>query len=221
MRNFFVIFMATAIAAATGGCSSPPQPPSVDDSVRRPVNNPQALEIQRCTSELSATRIALTEAAHRANRAVTGATAQAMEAARLAADNCPSFPAAPDKISGNQVFVVPFRLGSASIELESEQAARLAKAAAGARLVVVRGRTDASVDSASETTLAQRRAQAAGEFLVLRAGVPRERLRVQWQGAGDQLEPGTTPTQRQRNRRVEVELYAAAPAVEFLANSAN
>ncbi len=221
MRNFFVIFMATAIAAATGGCSSPPQAPTVDDSVRRPVNNPQALEIQRCTGELSATRIALTEAAHRANRAVAGATAQAMEAARRAADNCPSFPAAPDKVSANQVFVVPFKVGSASIELESEQASRLAKAAAGAHLVVVRGRTDAAADSMAETALAQRRAQAAGEFLVLRAGVARDRLRVQWQGSGDQLEAGSAPTQRQRNRRVEVEVYAAAPAVEFLANSAN
>lgn len=220
MRNFSVIALAMAIAAATGGCSSPPQPPSVDDSVRRPVNNPQALDLQRCSGELSATRIALTEAAHRANRAVAGATAQAMEAARQAAENCPSFPAAPDKIGSNQVFIVPFKVGSAVIELESEQAARMSKAAAAAQLVVVRGRTDAATDSMAETALAQRRAQAAGEFLVLRAGVPRERLRVQWQGSGDQLEPGATPTQRQRNRRVEVEIYAAAPSVEYLPNTA-
>ncbi|MBI5792576.1 MAG: OmpA family protein [Rhodocyclales bacterium] len=221
MRTFLSTVTATALALVTVGCSSPPQPPSVDDSVRRPVNTPQSIDLQRCTGELSATRIALTEAAHRANRAVTGATAQAMDAARRAAENCPSFPAAPDKVGSNQVFVLPFRLGSASIELESEQAGRLAKVAAGAQLVVVRGRTDAATDSPSETALAQRRAQAAGEFLVLRAGVPRERLRMQWQGSGDQLEPGNAPTQRQRNRRVEVEVYAAAPAVEFLANRAD
>lgn len=220
MRNFSMIVLAAVVAATAGGCTSPPQPPQVDDSVRRPLNNAQAVELQRCTGELSATRIALTEAAHRANRAVTGATAHAMDAARRAAANCPSFPAAPDKIGSNQVFVVPFKLGSSAIELESDQASRLTKAAAGAQLVVVRGRTDASSDSAAETALAQRRALAASDFLVARAGVPRERLRVQWQGAGDQLAAGTAPEHRQRNRRVEVEVYAAAPAVELLANAA-
>lgn len=220
MRNFSLIALAAIVAATAGGCTSPPQPPQVDDSVRRPVNNAQSLDLQRCTGELSATRIALTEAAHRANRIAAGATAQAMDAARRAAASCPTFPAAPDKIGGNQVFVVPFRLGSSAIELESEQASRLTKAAAGAQLVVVRGRTDASADSLAETALAQRRAQAASDFLVARAGVPRERLRLQWQGAGDPLEAGNSPSQRQRNRRVEVEVYAAAPAVEVLANAA-
>lgn len=214
------LIVLTLAAAAVGGCSSPPQVPQVDDTKRRPVNDTQAVDLQRCTGELSATRIALTEAAHRANRAVTGATAQAMEAAQRAAGNCPRFPAAPDKIGTNQVFVVPFALGSSSIELDQDQAAKLVKAAAGAQLVVVRGRTDAPSDSASETALAQRRALAVSELLQRRASVASERLRVQWQGSGDQLDPGTRPTQRQRNRRVEVELYAAAPAVQVLANSA-
>ncbi len=219
-----------AAAAITGGCATPPAPPSVDDSVRRPINNPQMIELQRCSGELSATRIALTEAAHRANRSVAGASAQAMEAAQRAADNCPRLPAiadkisadkiGADKISANQVFVVPFKLGSASLDLEPEQASRLTKAAAAAQLVVVRGRTDAPADSLSETALAKRRAQAAGEFLVLRAGVARERLRLQWQGAGDALEPDDSAVQRQRNRRVEVELYATAPRTELLANAA-
>lgn len=219
MRACSLIVLAVA-AAAVGGCSSPPQPPTVDDSVRRPVNNTQSIDLQRCTGELSATRIALTEAAHRADRAVIGATAQAMEAARRAAGSCPSFPAAPDKVGANQVFVVPFALGSSTVELDYAEATRLVKAATGAQLIVVRGRTDAASDSPAETALAQRRAFAVGDLLQRRASLPSDRLRVQWQGAGDQLDAGVLPAQRKRNRRVEVEVYAAAPAVQYLTNAA-
>lgn len=210
---------ALAIAVLVAGCSSAPQPPTVDDSVRRPVNNAQALELQRCVGELSASRIALTEATHRAQRAVAGAAVQAARAAERAADraadNCAA-PPEPGKTGANQVFVVPFGLGSSSFELQAREAEQLAQAVAGAQLVVVRGRTDASADSAAETALARRRAQAAADYLVARAGLAPKRLRLQWQGAGDPM----AVNQRERNRRVEVEVYAAAPDVSLLTNAA-
>ena len=58
-------------------CSSPPKPPSVDESRRRPVNTAMAVELQSCRSELADTRILMTESVRSAE-----ASSQAM--ARLA-----------------------------------------------------------------------------------------------------------------------------------------
>ena len=44
-------------------CSSPPKPPTVDESRRRPVNTAMAIELQSCRSDLANTRILATERA--------------------------------------------------------------------------------------------------------------------------------------------------------------
>ncbi|NRF71379.1 OmpA family protein [Aquincola sp. S2] len=205
---------ALAAAALLAGCSSPPKPPSVDDSVRRPINSAQAIELQRCSAENRAARIALTEAEHRANVAVAGAAADSLAAARRAAQTCA--PGARTS-SGSSVFVVPFVLGSAKLELPPDQAERIASAAKMASAIVIRGRTDAAADSPAESALAKRRAEAAGTWLVQR-GVSRDRVRLQWQGAGDRLISVDAKSALQR--RVEIEIYEAAPPVETVANLA-
>ena len=246
-----------ATAAAMGsGCSTPPQPPTVDDSMRRPVNNPHQIDLQRCASELTATRVSLLEANHQATRAA----AIAVGAAQASTERCTSTPAQPalsaapinqaaaasgatmKVVAGTapiaasisppvmppststispqtappsgRVFVLHFKLGSAELQLNPADAAVLFEASAAAELVVVRGRTDALKDSPAETALARRRALAAGEFLIVQGNVPRHRVRLQWQGAGDALVEGHGATQREANRRVEVETYAVAPQRE-------
>jgi outer membrane protein OmpA-like peptidoglycan-associated protein len=81
---------------------------------------------------------------------------------------------------------------------------------------MIRGRTDAKDDSASETALARRRAEAAADFLI-GAGAPKEKVRVTWQGAGDEL-TGLATRERGKNRRVEIEFYTGAPVVVSLGN---
>ena len=220
--------------AAVSSCSSPPKPPSVDDSTRRPVNDLRMIELQRCTGELSATRITLHEALHLSNSAVATAGSQAIAAAQRERDSCNKRSAGGGvgqsgglaKFGANQVFAVSFKLGSATLQLPAPEAQRLVEAARGAALVVVRGRTDAASDSTAETALARRRAEAAAEFLAKSAGVSGARIRVQWQGAGDLLESkapdasAASTTQRLTNRRVEIEVYAVAPQREVLSNAA-
>ena len=75
---------------------------------------------------------------------------------------------------------------------------------------MIRGRTDATGDSASETALARRRAEAAAGFLRSR-GVLADRVRVTWQGAGDPRPQ--SGQERAQNRRVELEFYAAPPTI--------
>ena len=78
-------------------------------------------------------------------------------------------------------------------------------------MVMIRGRTDASGDSLQETALARRRAESAADFLHA-AGVPREKLRLTWQGAGDPV-AGLAASERGQSRRVEIEFYASTPTL--------
>ena len=42
-------------------CSSPPKPPTVDESQKRPVNSQMAVELQVCKNDLQNTRLLATE----------------------------------------------------------------------------------------------------------------------------------------------------------------
>ncbi|MDE2296800.1 MAG: OmpA family protein, partial [Burkholderiales bacterium] len=42
-------------------CSSPPKPPTVDESQKRPVNSQTAVELQVCKNDLQNTRLLATE----------------------------------------------------------------------------------------------------------------------------------------------------------------
>ncbi len=105
-------------------------------------------------------------------------------------------------------------MGSASWSIEPVDAAALVRRAQGAAVVMIRGRTDATGDSLQETALARRRAETAAEFFEL-AGVPREKLRLTWQGAGDPV-AGIRATERGQSRRVEIEFYTSTPMLVTL-----
>jgi len=193
--------LAIALALTMSACSSPPQAPTVDDSKKRPVNVSQALEVQSCRSELAATRIVLTESIDRP-RIIT-VPAKPLEAVP----------------TPNQVFVINFPLGSATVELSAAEQARLVEQARTAKFIVIRGRTDATTDTLAETNLARRRAEATYSYLTtsLKVALPTEGIRMSWQGAGDRAQPEDTTQARQANRRVEIELYPVKPAVQVLA----
>jgi flagellar motor protein MotB len=208
-------FNALSLAAlvAIAGCSSTPEPPKVDDSVRRPVNSAQELKLQQCTGELSAAKIELTEAVHTATRASASAKAESLLGAQQA-QACKV--GAASGAAGNVVFILPFAHASSALSLGDSDGKRLMAAAGKAELIVIRGRTNAQADSPAETELARRRASNAAVWLV-QGGVPSQRVRIQWQGAGDPLAGHDATSGAQR--RVEIEIYASAPRVESLAGT--
>ena len=196
-------------ALLLASCSSPPKPPSVDESTKRPVNAKAAVKLKACQGDLSRSTILVSELA-RAGVVTAALTKPNLNGAGTGvATSNPTVEAA----SGNLVAVVPFGLGSASWGVEQADAAALVRRARSAAVVMIRGRTDASGDSLQETALARRRAESAADFLHS-AGVPREKLRLTWQGAGDPvagLGASRGGQERGQSRRVEIEFYASTP----------
>ena len=194
-------------ALLLASCSSPPKPPSVDESTKRPVNAKTAVELKACQGDLSRSTILVSELAR------AGIVTAALNKPNPIAAGTGMATAGPaiEAASGNLVAVVPFGLGSASWGVEQADAAALVRRARNAAVVMIRGRTDASGDSLQETALARRRAESAADFLHS-AGVPREKLRLTWQGAGDPV-AGLGASERGQSRRVEIEFYASTPTL--------
>lgn len=195
-------------------CSSPPKPPSVDESTKRPVNARAAVDLKACQGDLSRATILVSEMAR------AGVAATALNKALPPPDTSMASAADPAgaDAAGNLVAVVPFGMGSATWSVEQADAVALVRRAKDAAVVMIRGRTDAIGDSLQETALARRRAEAAAEFLQL-SGVPKDKLRLTWQGAGDPV-AGLRPSERAQSRRVEIEFYTSAPMLVSLRNGA-
>ena len=195
-------------------CSTPPKPPSVDESTKRPVNARAAVDLKACQGDLSRATILVSEMARAGVVATSPNKALPQPGAALASVSASE---AADT-AGNLVAVVPFGMGSAAWSIEAADAAALVRRAKDAAVIMIRGRTDATGDSLQETALARRRAEAAAEFLH-QAGVSKDKLRLTWQGAGDPI-AGLRPADRSQSRRVEIEFYTAAPMLVSLRSSA-
>lgn len=194
-------------------CSTPPKPPSVDESTKRPVNARAAVDLKACQGDLSRATILVSEMARAGIAASSVNKALSQPGAAIA--SVPATEAAD--AAGNLVAVVPFGMGSAAWSVEQADAAALVRRAKDAAVIMIRGRTDAIGDSLQETALARRRAEAAAEFLH-QAGVPKDKVRLTWQGAGDPL-AGLRSADRSQSRRVEIEFYTAAPMLVSLRSS--
>ena len=201
-------------ALLLASCSSPPKPPSVDESTKRPVNARATVDLKACQGDLSRATILVSEMA----RAGVVATALNKSLPLPGAAMASASASATVDATGNLVAVVPFGMGSAAWSVEQADAAALVRRAKDAAVIVIRGRTDATGDSLQETALARRRAEAAAEFLQ-QAGVSKDKLRLTWQGAGDPI-AGLRPAERAQSRRVEIEFYTAAPMLVSLRSGA-
>lgn len=187
-------------------CSSPPKPPTVDESRRRPANAATAVELQVCKSELQNTRLLATEAGRLAETAA--ATLANTAATQQALASLP--PLNEKKPRGNSVYSVRFEFGSSQVDVPADLAKALTDEAKGAPLVMLRGRTDGSSDSAAETRIARERATAVRDYLVA-AGVDPSIIRTTYQPSGDHAADNSGTTGRALNRRVEIEIYQALP----------
>ena len=187
-------------------CGSPPKPPTVDESSKRPANSAMAVELQVCKSDLQNTRILATESGRLAES--TAATLERLAARQqaLAAMQAPAFLTPPS----NSVFTVRFDFGSTRVLVPADAASALIEDARSAPLVLLRGRTDGATDTSAESRIARERANAVRDYLV-GAGVDPARIRATYQPAGDQAADNSSPSGKGMNRRVEIEVYRALP----------
>ena len=187
-------------------CSSPPKPPTVDESQKRPVNSQMAVELQVCKNDLQNTRLMATESGRVAETtAATLANLAARQQILTAMQGAPG-----QQPKANSVFTVRFDFGSTRVVIPTDIAATLVEDAKASPLVMLRGRTDGTSDAPAESRLARDRAAAVRDYLVA-AGVDPARIRATYQPAGDHVADNVSAGGRGLNRRVEIELYRALP----------
>ena len=187
-------------------CSSPPKPPTVDDSQKRPVNSQMAVELQVCKNDLQNTRLMATESGRVAETtAATLANLAARQQILTAMQGAPG-----QQPKANSVFTVRFDFGSTRVVIPTDVAATLVEDAKASPLVMLRGRTDGSSDAPAESRIARDRAAAVRDYLVA-AGVDPARIRATYQPAGDHVADNVSAGGRGLNRRVEIEMYRALP----------
>lgn len=203
-------FMLTLALLAS--CSSPPKPPTVDESRKRPVNTAMAVELQACKNDLQNTRLLATESSRlaQASAATLASVADHQHALASLQRRDQMAPQA------NSVYAVQFEYGSSRVDLDLDSATVLIDEAKAAPLVLLRGRTDGDADTAAEARIARQRAEAVKAYLVA-AGVDPSRIRSTYQPAGDHVAANGSAAGRTLNRRVEIEVYRALPAGKELA----
>lgn len=201
MRTPVVLFPLLLLLTS---CSSPPKPPSVDESHKRPANAAIAVNLQVCEGELQNTRIA----AHDSERAAATAKAAALQLASQQQALAAQALRAEDR--RNTIYSIRFAFGDTHIALAPAEAAPLIEAARASPLIVLHGRTDGVTDSLVEGRIARERSEAVRAYLV-QAGVDPSRIRATWQPIGDTAADNGSDAGRRLNRRVEIELYRVAP----------
>lgn len=199
-------FVWTALLSLTlVACSSPPKPPTVDESQKRPANAQMAVELQVCKNDLQNTRILVTESSRLAE--TTAATLAHMAARQQLLESI------QEKAAANSLRIVHFAFNSTQVSIPRAEASALVEEAKVAPLVLLRGRTDGTADSSAESRIAQARANAVRDYLVA-SGVDPTRIRTTHQPSGDHLADNRNPQGRNLNRRVEIELYRTLPIAQ-------
>lgn len=205
------------------GCASAPKPPTVDPAQRRPANAQTAVDLQVCRNDLQNTRILAVESGRLADTASASllhlsARQQAVAARPAAGVRQPLVPDDRPALA-NVVLAVRFDFGSTRVVIPPDLAAALVREAQAAPLVLLRGRTDSSTDTAADARIARDRANAVRDYLV-GAGVNPARIRTTHQPSGDHVADNSSASGRDLNRRVEIELYRALPVALVAGGSA-
>jgi len=185
-------------------CTSPPKPPTVDPSLKRPVNTAGAVELEVCRGELHNSRILASETTRLAESAT--ATVHRLASMQPASTVRPTTPAE----QGNAIYTVHFAFGSSEVKVPDADAPALTRQARNAALVMMRGRTDGTIETVAESRIARERVAAVRTYLV-QAGVDPSRIRATYQPVGDYASDNGTATGRALNRRVEIEIYSVVP----------
>lgn len=202
-----ILIAALCAAGLLAGCSTPPKPPAVQESTRRPANDPAVIELLRAQAEIQRARVELANQTRTATaqRMLTEAQALGLQPVMVRA----RLGAAPGD-AATTIYTLNFATGSTRLVLTPAAQRLLVGVAKDAALVELRGRTDALRDNPVDAAIARQRALAA-QALLLQQGVPGERIRTTWQSFGDNIAPNDTAAGRAQNRRVEVWVHRVAP----------
>jgi len=187
-------------------CSSPPKPPTVDESQKRPANSQTVVELQVCRNDLQNMRLKATESGRLAETTTATLANLAARQQILAAMQTPT----GQRPQPNNIFTVRFEFASTRVVIPADASSALIEGAKAAPLIVLRGRTDGTSDAPAEAHVARDRAAAVRDYLVA-AGVDPARIRATYQPAGDNVADNSSAGGRGLNRRVEIELYRALP----------
>jgi outer membrane protein OmpA-like peptidoglycan-associated protein len=187
-----------------GSCSSPPKPPTVDETQKRPANAALAVNLQTCEGDLQNTRIVVRESRQSAEACRSTAIQLAARQKTLAVQ------AGRIEDQRNTVYSILFPFGGTHVELSQAEGAFLIEQARTSPLILLSGRTDGQTETPGESRVARERAEAVRAYLIA-AGIAASRIRATWQPVGDHAAENTSQGGRRLNRRVEVELYRAAP----------
>jgi outer membrane protein OmpA-like peptidoglycan-associated protein len=202
----FTRFVWTGLLSLTlVACSSPPKPPTVDESQKRPANAQMAVELQVCKNDLQNTRILATESSRLAETMAATLAHMAARQQLLASIQ--------EKAAANSLRIVHFAFNSTQVSIPAAEASALVEEAKVAPLVLLRGRTDGTADTSAESRIAQARANAVRDYLVA-SGVDPTRIRTTHQPSGDHLADNRKPQGRNLNRRVEIEVYRTLPVTQ-------
>jgi outer membrane protein OmpA-like peptidoglycan-associated protein len=215
----FLPGLLVCLSVGLGACTSAPKPSTVDESTRRPANDPARIEQLREQTEGERTHME-DDLQRRHRNAYQTAEDIRAEALRPAVRVQRVGRTTPGAAAANTVYTARFTSGSAQLTISAEDAKALVQAAQLAPAIVVRGRTDAELENPTDSRLARERAEAMRRLLVA-GGISVERIRIQYQGAGDFVADNGDDEGRAQNRRVEVELYGVAPGVTALEQSAS
>jgi outer membrane protein OmpA-like peptidoglycan-associated protein len=193
-------------------CSSPPKPPSVNESQKRPANAAMAVDLQTCQGALHNTRIVANESSRLAEATAlalerTAAHQQTMDAVRAVMT---AASAAKPFAPANSIYTVRFGFNSTRVDIPGDAATALVESARSAPLVLLRGRTDGATDTSAASRIARQRAAAVRDYLV-GVGVDAQRIRATYQPTGDHVADNANATTKGMNRRVEIEVYRALP----------
>ncbi|MFN3630711.1 MAG: OmpA family protein [Casimicrobiaceae bacterium] len=188
-------------------CSAPPQPPSVDESRKRPANTAMAVDLQVCKNDLQNTRLRAIDSGRVAEaQAVTQANIAQLQKALVDLDA----QTRAAQVQPNSITTVRFDHASTRVDIPPNVAKELIKEARSAPLILLRGRTDGDRDAPAESHIARARAAAVSDYLVA-AGVNPSQIRTTYQPIGDHAADNRTAGGRALNRRVEIEIYRAMP----------
>lgn len=211
--------IAIAVATLLSACSGAPKVPVADESTRRPANNPSAIELHACRTELHNTRLLASESTRLAetttaamHQLVLTQGAKACTAIQTSTSSGRTATTATTPATASTVYTFLFDNNTTQLALPEDSTRALLDDARSAALIVVRGRTDASSDAPMNAKAARERAEAARDLLTA-AGIDTKRIRLTWQAFGDHVADNTTADGKALNRRVELELYRTAPTL--------
>lgn len=171
------LWIVSTVMGLLAGCSSAPQPPTVDGSDRQNINT---IEMQKRMTHCFLSK---------------NKRQQQTETIDYQSVTHPQ----------SQIIRIHFSFNSARFQLDTVQSIYLLSSLAGAQRINIRGRTDDQRSSIADEKVALNRAMAVQRYLI-EQGVTPDMMSINYLSAGDYIGDNTSKLGRSMNRRVDIEI---------------